>query len=933
MKSKLLRYGWLPFFSLALLTFIYPKASEEPAVATMATTIPQDLDLFIERQNVLPRYEEGGYTLLGRSPVVDALLGDPFYLPTYADTVAKLLKTTSDQNSLYNMTTVILRAGGLPVGQEVCSLTLPYSVPERFLECFGEATGAMLYSYWTTFMDVSHEIESVLSVISPKEKEWLQKNYDAFFFGVPDKDAEYDFFTTESVMPLKFFTIASRIDLVKLGECARRLGAIVDDAYRNWDALTFILLKDDFVWEEQGLTFMISSQEHVTHKREADFFIDIGGNNTFLTNAGGTQGKRAAALHIDYFGGNTFIGDTFVQGSGFLGVGILASFSGNNIYKANAYSQGSGFLGIGILWNMGSKNQYQVNFGGQSFALFGSSLLWNKGGNNQYSATQGMAQAASSTLGIAFLVDNEGGNTFVAGQKGKGQTRYGGIGQGGSIGARNVDWTVKPSFYGGVSFFYNGGSNNVFKTSWIGQGSAYFLGAGIVVEDGSNDDFYADYDAQGQGLHMSAGLLLQRGGHSHFNGGWGSLGVGGDRSVGMLINTGGYNSYEGTDQSIGTARKPKALGVFIDTVGHNNYVFKKFSNANVQKPQYPTEWPSALFMSLGGNNHYPDNVDDIRRGNDQQWNVDNHSVGVNIEVITNDLIRDLFAKFPASPRVAFPFDPIHGWQGNTAYYPLKQATTKDEIQSLVSEIHCANYDRRRQLYETIELARFAHPDVEIDLSELLADPAHAPPDQLNYGILWAIKNRKNSHLNDIIQALNEGTISSDFARKMAILLVGTMGTKDEVPLLAKIMTSDPIDENRFTAALALSVRATPDSKAILQSGLQSDSETVRYAIARALLNSKQPYALELVKPLFNDPSFYVRRAAALTAISLHDKEGIPVLIDTFQYDTLDTTDNYGDNLYNDLASFVGVNFGPDNAAWGKWWNRVKDSFEFPKKPQ
>ena len=199
------------------------------------------------------------------------------------------------------MTTVILRAGGLPIGQKVCSLTLPYYMPERFLECFGEATGAMLFSYWTTFMDVSHEIETVLSVISPKEKEWLQKNYDSFFFGVPDKDAEYDFFTTESVMPLKFFTIASRIDLVKLGECARRLGAIVDDAYRNWDALTFILFKDDFVWEEQGLTFMISSQEHVTHKREADFFIDIGGNNTFLTNAGGTQGKRAAALHIDYF--------------------------------------------------------------------------------------------------------------------------------------------------------------------------------------------------------------------------------------------------------------------------------------------------------------------------------------------------------------------------------------------------------------------------------------------------------------------------------------------------------------------------------------------------------------------------------------------------------------------------------------------------------
>ena len=295
------------------------------------------------------------------------------------------------------------------------------------------------------------------------------------------------------------------------------------------------------------------------------------------------------------------------------------------------------------------------------------------------------------------------------------------------------------------------------------------------------------------------------------------------------------------------------------------------------------------------------------RGNGEQWNVDNHSVGIDVDVITNDLSGNLFAKFPESPRVLFPFDPLRGWQSNTAYYPLKQASTKEEMQSLVSKILCANYDQRRQLYEAINLARFSYPDIEIDLSQLLEDPSHAPPDQLNYGILWAIKNRKDAHLNDIIQALNEGTISSDFARKMAILFVGSMGPKDADPLLAKIMVSDPVDENRFTAALALTVRATPDSKAILTSGLQSNSETVRYAIARGLFKSKQSYALELVKPLFKDPSFYVRRAAALTAISLHDKEGIPVLIDTFQYDTLDTTDNYGDNLYNDLASFVGVN--------------------------
>jgi len=107
------------------------------------------------------------------------------------------------------------------------------------------------------------------------------------------------------------------------------------------------------------------------------------------------------------------------------------------------------------------------------------------------------------------------------------------------------------------------------------------------------------------------------------------------------------------------------------------------------------------------------------------------------------------------------------------------------------------------------------------------------------------------------------------------------------------------------------------------------SELVRYAIAKGLQESSNPSALALVVPLFNDDSFYVRRAAGLTALSLGDKNGVSIVLETLQYETLDTGDNYGDNIYKQLSTYLGVDFGLDKQAWINWWNQVKDDFQLP----
>lgn len=316
----------------------------------------------------------------------------------------------------------------------------------------------------------------------------------------------------------------------------------------------------------------------------------------------------------------------------------------------------------------------------------------------------------------------------------------------------------------------------------------------------------------------------------------------------------------------------------------------------------------------------------MQRGPNRRWGIEPHSLGLDTKIETKDLDKVLLAKFPSSPRIPFSFDPPKGSKNNTAYRPLK----KGDIESLITQVATADYDQRRQLYESMDLIRFSHSDRQYDLSQLLKDPARIPEDQFNYALLWAMENGKTMNLKELIDALSQGRITSDLSRQLAVSLLSEHGDDTLNPLFAKLMLNDPSQNIRTTAALTLAKRATPTSYPFLKQGLESDSEMVRYAIAKGLQDHHDPRVLRFVTPLFNDSSFYVRRAAAMTAISLKDKAGIPVLLDTLQFDTLDTTDNYGNNLYNELAKYVGVNFGLDKAAWISWWEKTQDHFEFPQ---
>lgn len=69
----------------------------------------------------------------------------------------------------------------------------------------------------------------------------------------------------------------------------------------------------------------------------------------------------------------------------------------------------------------------------------------------------------------------------------------------------------------------------------------------------------------------------------------------------------------------------------------------------------------------------------------------------------------------------------------------------------------------------------------------------------------------------------------------------------------------------------------------------------------------------------------------MTAISLGDKKAIPIFLETLNMDTLDTGENYGENVSQELAGYLGVDFGLDKSAWLEWWNKNGADYKFPNR--
>ena len=133
--------------------------------------------------------------------------------------------------------------------------------------------------------------------------------------------------------------------------------------------------------------------------------------------------------------------------------------------------------------------------------------------------------------------------------------------------------------------------------------------------------------------------------------------------------------------------------------------------------------------------------------------------------------------------------------------------------------------------------------------------------------------------------------------------------------------------------MALGRRGGRDNLASLVNALEDPAEQVRSALAGGLRECDTDGALNLLRPLFADSSLYVRRQALLSAVSLGHKPAVAELLESLATATLDTGENYGFNLFADLARYVGQEhyerMGTELDAWLRWWRQAGRDFDLP----
>ena len=883
--------------------------------------------------------------------MVDAVLADPFYLPSYGRQVSGALRLTAGRGRIAPLFAVAMRGGAVAIGAEQKVSNVP--IPGLHGVLGGPGARAVTRA-WSLFLAARAESGRALARLGTGERRWLRKNARAFFFGIKG-GRRYRFFTTSTKIHLRFFRLAARVDLVLLARAARLLAEAADVIVHSARHLRH--LGGTFRHRHFGVSLVIAGRGADRHSGEGDLVIDVGGDDVYLGRAGGTGGRRVASLVVDLGGDDRYEGKLGSQGAGFLGVGALVDVGGNDQYSCSGFCQGVGFFGSGLLADLGGNDEYRGGHFVQSAAAFGSSLVWDRSGNDRYEGA-GMCQAASSTLGVAFLADGGGDDVYRCGRPADRHfTESIGIGQGGAAGVRDYPWKGKPAFYGGVAFLDDAGGNDSFYCPVFCQGGAYFLGAAVLVNSGGDDRFVSSADSQGGSIHLAAGLMIKEGGNDRYDTGWGSLGVGGDRGVGVFIDTGGNDRYRSGGHGIGSARKPKALGLFVDLGGDDTYSMGKMSCGKVQRPSSPTAWPYALFLDLGGADRYSGPGEGLSRGNNKSWSFAKVGFGVDKEVDPRSAESVLFAAFPAKPRTSIPFDPLGGWKGNRSHRPLLELlkppsrpasrtspTTKragrgarpaalrpvprmGRVTRLLAELPTAGYDRRRQIYESLDLARFTAVKGWdwSSVAHVLRTPAGAPVDLIGWAALWSRLDRTPGSLPIVAGALKRGSVRSAYARSLLIRMVGAVGGRAAVGVLGDRLLKDPDPGCRMVAGWELAGLGRESAIVVLRRGIEDPAPVVRYGICRGLRDSKIPGALSLVLPLLKDPDLYVRRAAAVAAISLGHRGGIPVLLRTMKVKTLDTGRNYGHNLFATLTLYVGKRVGKplglDVAKWWSWWRR------------
>lgn len=337
----------------------------------------------------------------------------------------------------------------------------------------------------------------------------------------------------------------------------------------------FIDNKNSILYEEMspaGKVIVGWSGPNV-YTEDAALILDLGGDDVYLNNAGGTRHGMNVSIVVDWTGNDIYFSNSnFSQGAGLLGVGFLLDLGGEDIFSSLDGSQGAGFFGIGVLYHGAGNSSFNARSFSQGVGQMGLGFLWKGSGDDIYDC-QKYCQALGLFRGAGVLIDRAGNDNY----------RLGGLesdfrdpekatvsmGQGFGMGIRPD--TDRDGISGGIGLLIDQKGNDTYIADYFAQGASYYYGVGILNEMAGNDRYISGRYAQGAGIHSSAGILLDLEGDDFYYASFGvAQGMGHDYGVGYLEDSQGNDRYLGGTLIQGAATRG-GLGLLIDVRGKDSY--------------------------------------------------------------------------------------------------------------------------------------------------------------------------------------------------------------------------------------------------------------------------------------------------------------------------------------------------------------------------
>jgi hypothetical protein len=908
----------------------------------------------LDARNVeLPRGWEGGYRYCCRFDVIDLVASRPLFMKQWAESISSLV--VSGQRSAGP-------DGVAPTAVEILAWREPWRRPPSpsdtsVLVFVEQHVGAWLSpEHLRAFAALYDELEKADGRLR-WDKRGLTGEDSAFFRAHPgyylapdgkrmadltgNTDAQMDFIARARRFPCyepitRFEAIAAAVrtyvaEVQRLGPARLlRPGAKADTVIE---------------FDSPIGPIVVSGFGNDTLRTDAALEVDLGGDDVYLNNAGATSFDRPVSVCLDLAGNDRYEApaSSYVQGFGFMGVGMLVDLAGNDVYKAKHFSQGVGIMGVGVLWDKAGNDTFSAHTFCQGAGMFGLGMMLDDSGDDVYDCASN-GQGSATTLGLGILSDLEGNDKYRLACDSTKDAMGGipGYGQGGALSFRAYPWEKKLVAYGGVGMLVDDKGNDEYVSKgWNCQGGSYIMSLGVLADNEGNDHYNCG-TGQGSGIHVTNAILIDKKGNDIYEGGFRAGGSGSDRSPGFLIDYEGNDTYKSATSSYGTACKPFAYSLMIDYKGDDKYVCDRpkgdvlfndwHSFGGVWPESDPNAWPYAICLDLGGKDTYQ-----VRnRADNSETHSFGHGVFLDMEWRGGDVIGNVSPPFPGFRMTLAPPQRAEAYMyemegGNLGRFSAVGRMLAEDWQKRDIVLHLlrnrsgGNRDYMECIHHWIQpgptggmgslnvpsLLSASDPEVRIIAADDIG--------------LWNITNAEGALLTAAEKDSNAQV------RRFALRSLIRLESAKAKPLARKLATEDTSEDvRRMAVTLVGKVKPdTVDLSLFRWVSAEDHVSSVRCAAADAMGNLGDPRAVEPLRNAAKTYDVYVQRACGKALCALHQVEGIDLLIKSMSFPSIDAFYNYDRNVPNYVSTFAGFDL-PDSeryvqAKWQAWFDTHRDS--------